>query len=115
MPASTHTWKTVHIEGSLIEDEKSFHREFSFKFGFPDSYGMDFNALNDCLSSLYVPGVSKHWKIAKNEEIVIQIKDAFSFIDTAGAIFQQFIKVIVAVNKNYKKSGSLTRILLELV
>ena len=115
MPTSTHTWKTVYIEGSLIVDEKSFHREFRFKFGFPDSYGMNFNALKDYLSSLYAPGVSNHWVIGKNEEIVIQVRDATSFIDTVGAIFQQFIKVIVDVNKNYKRSGSLTRILLELV
>ena len=83
MLTSTHTWKTVYIEGSQIKDEESFHREFSFKFGFPDYYGMNFNALYDCFSSLDEPGVSKHWKLGKNEEIVIQIRDAISFIDQA--------------------------------
>lgn len=115
MPTSTHTWKTVYIEGSHIKDEESFHREFSFKFGFPDYYGMNFDALYDCLSSLDEPGVSKHWKLGKNEEIVIQIRDAISCIDAGAAIFQQFIKVIADVNKNYKRSGSLTRILLGLI
>ena len=115
MPTSTHTWKTVYIEGSQIQDEESFHREFSFKFGFPDYYGKNFNALYDCLSNLDAPGVSKHWKLGKNEEIVIQIKDAISCIDAGAGIFQKFMKVIVDVNKNYKKSGSLTTILLELL
>ena len=115
MTTTTHTWKTIYIEGSQIKDEESFHREFSFKFGFPDYYGMNFNALYDCFSSLDEPGASKHWKLAKNEEIVIQIRDAMSFIDSVTSIFQQLIEVIVDVNRNYQESGSLTRVLIELI
>jgi hypothetical protein len=75
---------------------------------------MNFNALYDCFSSLDEPGVSKHWKLSRNEEIVMQVRDAKSFIDSVPIIFQQLIKVIVDANKNYQESGSLTRILIEL-
>ena len=115
MTTSTHTWKTIYIEGSEVKDEETFHHEFSFKFGFSAYYGMNFTALYDCLSSLSEPGVSKHWKLGRNEEIVIQIRDTIRFIDSVPKIFQQLIEVIVDVNKNFQESGSLTRILIQLI
>ncbi|MBA7554578.1 hypothetical protein ES705_47202 [subsurface metagenome] len=115
MSTSTHTWKTVYIEGSQFKDEESFHREFSFKFGFPDNYGMNFDALYDCLSGLDLPGVSSRFKLGKNEEIVIQVKNALSFFDSGSSIYEQFFRTIIETNKKYKKSGSYTRILIELI
>jgi len=46
--------KNVQIDGSKITDWNSFHDYFSKTFGFPDFYGRNMNAWNDCMTSLDV-------------------------------------------------------------
>lgn len=115
MSSSKHTWKAVNIDGSIIKDADSFHREFRFKFGFPDYYGMNLDALYDCMLDLSEPGVSRHFKLGTNEEIIVRINDSSSFIKSNVSIFLEFLNIIIDVNKHWENSGSHSRILIELV
>jgi RNAse (barnase) inhibitor barstar len=115
MKSSTHTWKTVIIDGAQIIDEESFHREFKFKFGFLGDYWMDFDSFYDRLSSLSTEGISKHFKIAQNEELVIRIQNSEKFINCDTQLFAKFIRAIIEVNLFYERSRNYTRILLELI
>jgi len=45
----------VKIECENIHDWDSFHDEFARVFGFPDFYGRNMDAWNDCMSSLADP------------------------------------------------------------
>jgi RNAse (barnase) inhibitor barstar len=113
--SSTHTWKSVIIDGSQIVDEESFHREFKFKMGFSDDYWMTFDSLFDHLSTLSSEGISKYFTIAKNEEIVFIIQDTKKFINCDTVLFTKFLRIITDVNLYYKRSQSHTRVLLELI
>jgi RNAse (barnase) inhibitor barstar len=115
MKSSTHTWKSVNIDGSQIVDEESFHRELKFKMGFSDNYWMTFDSLFDHLLSLSTEGISKYFKIAKNEEIVFKIQDAEKLINCDIGLFTRFLKTITDVNAYYKRSKNHTRVLLELL
>src|SRR3569832_2556165 len=46
---------SAHLDGRIIADWPSFHRESRQKFGFPDFYGNNMDAWIDCLSSLREP------------------------------------------------------------
>ena len=45
----------VDIDCEDIIDEDSFHHAFKEVFGFPDYYGMNFNAWVDCMTYLDEP------------------------------------------------------------
>ncbi len=109
--------KKVIIDGSAIEDTKSFHSEFKFKFGFPSFYGGNMDALIDSLSYLDDKGcnMSKHFQLGKNEHLTILVNQSQDFKTNYPELFLQFIEVIIDVNERYSNASSSTRILLELV
>ena len=47
--------KNIQIDGSRIEDWNSFHDIFSKTLGFPEFYGRNMDAWNDCMTSLDAP------------------------------------------------------------
>ena len=115
MSSSTHTWKVVEIDGSILKDTNSFHKEIKFKFGFPEYYGMNLDALEECILDLNEPGISRNFRLTKNEELVVRINDASIFMNLNAALFEEFLKIIIDANKHWKESGSYSRILIELI
>lgn len=111
MISSTHTWQTGFIEGSQVKDAESFRMEIFFKFGFPDYGGLNLDALYDCPSSLNRHGISRHFKLSNNEELVILIVDTYNLIQSEFKLFNDFLEIIVDVDTGWKKSGINTRIL----
>lgn len=45
----------VYLDASKITDGASFHEEFARLMGFPDFYGGNMNAWNDCMSYIDCP------------------------------------------------------------
>jgi hypothetical protein len=47
-----HGFNVVSVDGTAMMDAPSFHAEAKRAFGFPDFYGSNWDAFNDCLSEL---------------------------------------------------------------
>jgi hypothetical protein len=45
-------WKFVYLDGWTIEDKQSFLKAVSAAFAFPDHFGVNFDALSDCLADV---------------------------------------------------------------
>lgn len=58
------TDKPFILEGKNMQNEESLHNEFSTKLNFPDYYGKNWDALNDCISDL-------SWLNTKSVRIII--------------------------------------------
>lgn len=70
----------VKIDASRITDWASFHNVFAETFGFPEFYGHNIDAWNDCMSSLDAP----EEKMAKihvpvGNVVVLQLENAKDF------------------------------------
>lgn len=72
-----------------------FHNEMKLLFGFPDFYGINFYAFNDCLNSLRYPeeGMSQV-HIDKDELLILEIKGIDLISDELRYNFLLSIKVI---------------------
>ncbi len=72
--------KTVILPTDKITDWDSFHSVFKATFGFPDFYGRNMNAWNDCMTYLDDPesGMSSV-TVAKDGLIIIKLENAMEF------------------------------------
>lgn len=70
--------KIVEIDFSDIKDLKGMHHQLMQKFGFPDFYGKNVNALIDCWSDLRCEGDNKttmcDYYIELDEMVGLKIK-----------------------------------------
>ena len=89
-------FKKLNIDFSRIKNSEDFHNEMKELFGFPDFYGMNFNAFNDCLNSLRYPedGMS-NINLGKNESLLLNIKEIDSISD---GLCYNFLLSIKAIN-----------------
>ncbi|QTF07882.1 barstar family protein [Brenneria izadpanahii] len=87
--------KKLSIDFSYIKTDDDFHNAMKVLFGFPDFYGMNFNAFNDCLNSLRYPedGMSSiHLK--KDEYLLLEVKKIDLISDELRYNFLLSIKAI---------------------
>jgi RNAse (barnase) inhibitor barstar len=67
----------IQIDGDNITDWDSFHSVFSKAFGFPDFYGRNMNAWNDCMTYLDDPDAGMSTvHVEPGEILVLQINNA---------------------------------------
>ena len=70
----------IKIDANRITDWSSFHHVFTVAFGFPEFYGRNMDAWNDCMSSLDAPedGMTKI-HISSGNVVVLQIENIQDF------------------------------------
>ena len=98
--------KNVEIAGSKITDWASFHDYFSKALGFPDFYGRNMNAWNDCMTYLDEPEAnltSVH--LAPGEVLVLSISGAGDLKTRCPKIYEALIECSAFVNYRRMEKG----------
>lgn len=68
-------FKKLSIDFSGIKTDVDFHNKMRELFGFPEFYGMNFNAFNDCLNSLRYPEEDmSNIHLDKDEYLLLEVK-----------------------------------------
>lgn len=89
----------VEIDFSKIEDLNSMHELLKQKFGFPNFYGKNVNALIDCWSSLRHPeDEMAEIALEKDETLDLVVK---CLLSKKGIIVNNFLISILSVNQRY--------------
>ena len=91
--------KNVQIDASNIKDWDSFHDLFAEVFGFPDFYGRNMDAWNDCMTYLAVPEegmTSVH--VAPGDVIVLCISGVSDLKKRSPEIYDALIECSAFVN-----------------
>ncbi len=93
----------LKIDFSGIEDLNSMHELLMEKFGFPNFYGKNVNALIDCLTSLRYPedGMTKV-SLERDEVLQLTVK---SFPFSKDMITNHFLIAVQSVNQRYLMKG----------
>jgi RNAse (barnase) inhibitor barstar len=89
----------IHIAASKISDWDSFHDVFSDTFGFPDFYGRNMDAWNDCMTYLDDPEAgmtSVH--VAIGEVVVLCMSAIQDFKKRCPEIYDAIIECSSFVN-----------------
>jgi hypothetical protein len=89
----------VHIDGSKILDWDSFHDHFCERLGFPEFYGRNMNAWNDCMTSLDAPedGMSSV-HVTSGDILVLCISEAKDLKKRCPDIYDALIECSAFVN-----------------
>ena len=86
---------THKINGSDISDWEAFHDVFTKEFDFPDYYGRNMDAWNDCMSDLGAEG----------EIVSILINDVTALKKRNSNIFEALIECSAFVNYRFTSEG----------
>lgn len=89
----------VKINGKLIRDEASFHKIFAKEFGFPDCYGENLNAWQDCMEYLDEDDGMTKIKVEKGGIIALYIENSAEFYERCPELFQRFLNVCGSINE----------------
>ncbi|HTJ53686.1 MAG TPA: barstar family protein [Cyclobacteriaceae bacterium] len=99
--------KIVDIETSEIKDWDSFHNYFSKIFGFPDFYGKNMDAWNDCMTYLDEPdsGMTTNISVNKKDYVVLNILNVTEFKQRVPHIYDALVECSAFVNYRRIESG----------
>src|SRR5689334_22493580 len=99
--------KIVDIETSEIKDWDSFHNYFSKIFGFPDFYGKNMDAWNDCMTYLDEPDSGMTANISGNKKdcVVLNILNVTEFKQRVPHIYDALVECSSFVNYRRIESG----------
>lgn len=91
--------RNLHIDGSAINDWGSFHDQFAQPLGFPNFYGRNMDAWNDCMTSLDAPseGLSSV-HIPPGDVLVLCISGAADLKKRCPEIYDALIECSAFVN-----------------
>ncbi len=95
-------FKIIEINCSDWTNSNCIHRSLSKELSFPDYYGNNMDALNDCLSDVEIPGeglivVLKHFDIVP-EEIGQNIVDVFANNSRRHILFGRKLILLIQVS-----------------
>ncbi|MBQ9956212.1 MAG: barstar family protein [Ruminococcus sp.] len=82
--------KELIINGKEIESKETLHRVFSEGLSFPEWYGNNLDALNDCLTDI-------------NEETTVIIEEFGALRDNLGSYADKLKKVLRCVSSENEK------------
>jgi hypothetical protein len=97
----------IQIDTSKISDWDSFHEVFSRLFGFPDFYGGNMDAWNDCMTYLDEPDsgmTSVH--VAPGDVLVLCISAVQDFKKRCPEIYDAIIECSAFVNYRRIERGA---------
>ena len=100
-------YSTLFIEGSAFADAESLHGEMAFKLGLPSLYGLNFDALLDCLSSIgdLRNNLCRHWEWRGGKRLVLLIR-GLSIDNVNAAVTAAFVQTIADANARLNGSTS---------
>ncbi len=98
------------INGDEITDVASFHDVFARVFDFPEFYGRNMDAWNDCMSDLHGPAALSGHHLPDGEPIDITLLNAESFAKRCPDVFRSFVGSTAFVNGLYAERGDQARI-----
>ncbi len=91
--------KNIHINTKKIKDNKSLHQVFKDELGFPDYYGMNWDAWIDCMTHLDDSRIGPF----KNDEVLcLEISDTEDFNTRLPDLVKHLIECTSFVNQHYK-------------
>lgn len=93
----------VNIEGDLINDSSSLFSEMSEKLKFPDYFGRNWNALQDCLRDL-------EWFSSENGYVIIW-SNASKMMMTSPEDFFEFMNILKYVNEYWSSIGKIFKLI----
>lgn len=88
--------KVFYIDSGSIRDKKALLRNLAETMNFPDYFGMNFNALVDCLGDL-------SWNLAKG--YVLVLRSATSFFASNPELFTTFVDIVTQSSKEWAGRG----------
>jgi hypothetical protein len=98
--------QVVRLATKGITDWESFHSVFAKALGFPDFYGRNMNAWNDCMTYLDDAGTGMTTvTVSPGELFHLEIADAADFQKRLPEVFQAFIKSAAFVNWRRVEQG----------
>jgi len=102
------------IDGASFRSDAALHKELSFKLGLPSSYGRNWDALLDCLSSIgdRRKNLCSHWDWINGKRLVLSIQN-FPIEETDADTLLRFSQVVAAANHRLAESESLNHIWIE--
>jgi RNAse (barnase) inhibitor barstar len=104
----------VRLDGRLLYDWPSFHKESREKFGFPDFYGGNMDAWIDCLSGLRDDDGMSSILLGPDEILHIEVSYSASLHSRAPHILAALEDCIAAVNERYAEDGQSPALQIEL-
>ena len=105
--------RTVRLDGTVIRDEASFHRECQRVLGFPGVYGENWNAWIDCMSYIDDPAAEMSAiHVAPGERLEIEVTDTTGLAKRCSDVLQAFVECTAAVNGRLGSSPSSARVML---
>ena len=89
----------VPIDTKRITDWESFHNLFAELFGFPEFYGRNMDAWNDCMSSLDQPshGMTQI-HVSPGKVVVLQLKNVKDFSERCPEQYAALVECSAFVN-----------------
>ena len=92
-------YATVLLDDAAFTSDEKLHSELAFKFGFPEWYDRNFDALLDCLSSIddAHENLCAHWELHPGKRMA-QIRD-FSETSANEGLLKKFAQTISDANE----------------
>jgi len=95
----------AELNGAVIVDEASFHRQSRDAFGFPESYADSIDAWVDCLSYLRDDENMTKFRLKANEVLEVVIVDAEKMKAQVPDLLEELAFCIGGINERYEDYG----------
>lgn len=100
--------KTITIDLATVNSQQDLHAAFKEKMGFPDFYGMNWDAWLDCMSDIgevAERSMTSNILLKKNEELTIILEGAAEFSEQFPELMKHLVEVTASANRRYLNSG----------
>jgi hypothetical protein len=91
----------VNLDTGRIVDWTSFHQVFAQTMGFPDFYGANMNAWNDCMSDLRRRSGMVAFEIGADETLALELGDAAAWRRRCPELFLALVESSHFVNQGF--------------
>ena len=104
-------YNVISFDCSKWGDEKIMHEQFKEKLYFPDYYGMNFNALDDCLSDFEIVQVGQIIVFENldsvKRDLVVAILDTFAKASREKMLFGLRLIILAQVDEPHYEIGEI--------
>lgn len=96
---------TARLDAKAITDWDSFHSVCAAELGFPDFYGRNMDAFNDCLNYIDEGDGMSRFHLKPGEILVIEVPGWADLNKRLPEIAQALIECVAFVNENNVEDG----------